>query len=66
MTKDQIQAIKCAYADLKGALENYEAGTYADHDWDAHRLTIEELEDEFKFLTEDSSDNQTDNEFLNK
>lgn len=52
MTKGQVLAIMCAYADLKGALENYEDGTYHQHDWDAHRLTIEELESEFEFLTE--------------
>lgn len=64
MSNDQILAIKCAYADLKGALENYEDGTYHQHDWDAHRLTIEELEHEFDFLTEkdrEDENNQTEN-----
>jgi hypothetical protein len=52
ITPTQAQAIKCAYADLKGALECFGRGAYSEHDWDAHRLTIEELENEFSFLTE--------------
>jgi hypothetical protein len=52
MTLLQKQAIKCAYADLRGALECYEKGAYSEHDWEAHRLTIQELEEEFYFLTE--------------
>ena len=47
MTNSQALAIRCAYADLLGALQNYEQGSYADHDWDAHRTTIEEMEAEF-------------------
>lgn len=57
MTLLQKQTIKCAYADLKGALECYEEGRYHEHDWEAHRLTIEELEDEFDFLTESNENN---------
>ena len=57
MTQQQELAIKCAYADLIGALQNYEQHTYHDHDWDAHRLTIEELEAEFDFLTQSNEDN---------
>jgi hypothetical protein len=52
MTPCQEQAIKCAYADLKGALECYKKGAYGEHDWKAHKLTIQELEEEFYFLTE--------------
>ena len=52
LTPTQFLAIKCAHADLKGALEHFGKGTYSEHDWDAHRLTIEELETEFDFLTE--------------
>jgi hypothetical protein len=43
MTEVQILAIKCAYADLLGALQNYEQGTFSDHDWDAHKLTLDEM-----------------------
>jgi hypothetical protein len=52
MTQEQIQAVKCAHADLRGALQNYLQGSYSDHDWDAHRLSIEELEAAFDFLEE--------------
>jgi|688.fasta_scaffold219203_5 hypothetical protein len=58
MTLLQKQAIKCAYADLKGALECYERGIYHEHDWEAHKLSIEELEDEFKFLTDENITNE--------
>lgn len=61
MTQHQVLAVKCAYADLIGSLENYERGSYHEHDWDAHRTTIEELESEFDFLTETNANNQTEN-----
>lgn len=50
LNEKQILAIKCAYLDLKGSLENFEQGTYSDHDWKAHKLSIQELEEEFDFL----------------
>jgi hypothetical protein len=53
MTPEQMLAIKCAYADLLGALQNYEQGSYADHDWDAHRLTIEDMKAFFPDLIKD-------------
>ncbi len=52
LTELQKLAIKCAYADLLGALQNYEQGNYADHDWDAHKQTIEELSSHFPFVEE--------------
>lgn len=53
MTEEQIIAIKCAYLDLKGSLEGYEQGSYSDHDWKAHRLTIEEMEAAFSDILTD-------------
>lgn len=50
LTPEQILAIKCAYADLKGALEAHEACDRLAHDWDAHELSIEDLRDQFDFL----------------
>ena len=60
MTQEQIQAIKCAHADLKGALQNFEQLTPAQHDWTAHKQTIEELEEFFDFLMITDADNQTE------
>jgi hypothetical protein len=50
MTKDQISAIKCAYNDLVGALQARNQLDIEVHDWDAHYLTIVELENAFKFI----------------
>jgi hypothetical protein len=50
LTKEQELAIKCAYLDLKGALENYQQQSYSDHDWVAHEQSIEDLENAFPLL----------------
>lgn len=50
MTKEQIQVIKCAYADLVGALQAKEQGNMQAHDWKAHLETIRELEASFQFI----------------
>ena len=50
MTKDQILAVKAAYADLVGALQARNQLDIEVHDWDAHCLTIDELEKAFKFI----------------
>lgn len=54
MTKEQIQAVKCAYADLTGAYQSCieQSDIYA-HDWDAHLETINDLLDAFDFLQDD-------------
>ena len=52
LTYSQVQAIRCAHADLVGALQNFENQTYSEHDWKAHKLSISELESEFDFLGE--------------
>jgi hypothetical protein len=50
MNKEQIQAIKCAYADLCGALEAHNQMDIEAHDWDAHRETIIEIKNAFDFI----------------
>lgn len=52
MTPEQILAIRCAYADLKGSMEAKENNDIHSHDWKAHDLTIQELEEAFDFLNE--------------
>ena len=48
----QIAAVRCAHADLQGALQAHEQTDRMAHDWDAHQITIGELEDAFPFLNE--------------
>ncbi len=54
MTEKQKSAIRCAHADLIGALEaqtNETLDNWATiHDWDAHKKSIKELEESFGFL----------------
>lgn len=50
MTKEQKSAVVCAYLDLLGALEAYDNCDPSQHDWKAHRLTIDELREAFEFL----------------
>jgi hypothetical protein len=47
MKREQITAIKCAFADLCGALEAYHQGDMRVHDWRAHGDSITELFDAF-------------------
>jgi hypothetical protein len=48
MTTGQIQAVRCAYLDIKGALELIEKGEdLRNHDWNAVELTFGELEEAF-------------------
>ncbi len=60
LTPEQIQAIKCAHADLIGAKQNYENGTYSQHDWKAHQLSILDLEYNFPDILTETEDEQTD------
>lgn len=64
MTLLQEIAIKCAHADLVGALQNFEQCTPAHHDWKAHKQTIEELELIFPFLN-NYEDNKAKNKDIN-
>jgi hypothetical protein len=52
MTKTQKHIIKCAYLDLKGSKEAALELTIEDHDWKAHKHTIEDMESVFPFLKE--------------
>jgi len=50
LNRDQINTIKCAYADLCGAIQAKQQGNIQLHDWKAHLLTLEEMENLFNFL----------------
>lgn len=50
MTYKQYNAIRCAYADLQGAYEAYEQGDMHQHDWKAHKLTLDEMLEVFPFI----------------
>lgn len=47
MTEQQIFAIKCAVADLIGIYQAYKDMDFVAHDWEAHKLSIEEMLDAF-------------------
>lgn len=47
MTSEQLISLRCAYADLVGALQAYNQQDITAHDWKAHYQTIRELEDAF-------------------
>jgi len=52
MTPEQQLAIRCACADLIGAMEAKNSGRIEDHDWNAHVLTINELIKTYPFLND--------------
>jgi hypothetical protein len=54
MTEEQITAIRCAYADLKGSFEHMVEGTLHSHDWEAHAESIDDLLKAFQELNLDS------------
>ena len=56
MNDKQETAIRCAFADLIGAVQAYVQGDYTLHDWEAHIASIEELKRKFDFL-DDIPDN---------
>lgn len=48
MTKRQLFAVRCALADLCGALQDYQQrGGDSFHDYEAHKLTIYQLAEAF-------------------
>lgn len=49
-TNEQELAIKCAHADLVGALQALESGDIHSHDWKAHKQSIDDLETQFDFI----------------
>jgi len=58
LTEAQIQAIKCAYADLCGALQARNQHDIEVHDWKAHRESIIELQEAFDFIEPVNVDNE--------
>jgi hypothetical protein len=50
MTASQVFAIKCAFADLVGAMQAYEQNDIHVHDWNAHRQSIIDLAECFDFV----------------
>ena len=50
LNRDQVITIKCAYADLTGALQAMQQGDMHAHDWEAHLLTLQEMSEHFDFL----------------
>jgi hypothetical protein len=53
---DQIQAIRCAHADLVGAKQAKEQNDIHVHDWKAHHQSILDLEYHFPKILEESKD----------
>jgi hypothetical protein len=47
MTNEQVIAIKCAFADLCGALQAFQQNDIHTHDWEAHLESIEDLVKQF-------------------
>ena len=45
LVDELIQAATCALADLQGSLHAYEQMSIYDHDWEAHKQSIDELQD---------------------
>jgi hypothetical protein len=56
MTQEQQLAIRCACADLIGALQAKNQMDIEVHDWKAHLLTIQELIQTFPFLKDFNKD----------
>lgn len=56
LNNNQQIAIKCALADLLGALLAYEQSDIYTHDWRAHQQSIDDLLDAFPFLREADDD----------
>jgi hypothetical protein len=56
MNQEQQLAIRCACADLIGALQAKNQMDIEVHDWKAHLLTIEELIETFPFLKDFNND----------
>lgn len=52
MNEQQITAIKCAFADLQGAIQAFQQMDMHAHDWDAHAMSIDDLINAFDFLEE--------------
>lgn len=53
MNQNQIDAIRCAFADLMGAMQAMQQNDIHSHDWKAHALTLDELAQAFPFLDQE-------------
>jgi len=62
MNTKQIDAIRCAQADLIGALQAYQQSDIHVHDWKGHLLTIQELTDAFADFLEPFADVEEDDD----
>lgn len=58
LTKEQVTAIKCAHADLIGALQAFDQNDINVHDWNRHGESIQELQEAFSFLDEYDTDKE--------
>ena len=47
LSKEQTQALKCAYADLVGAKQAFDENDIHVHDWEAHEQSIIDMEHAF-------------------
>ena len=52
MNEEQIFAIRCACADLIGALQARNQLDIEVHDWKSHKLSIDDLINTFDFLSD--------------
>jgi hypothetical protein len=46
----EMQSIKCAYADLVGSYQAMQQQDYLSHDWVAHLQSIKDMEKAFEFI----------------
>jgi hypothetical protein len=58
MNEDQILAIRCACADLIGALQARNQLDIHAHDWKGHELSIDGLINTFDFLSDFAEDDR--------
>ena len=56
LTKQQQAAIKCAFVDLCASYQSWHDMDVYSHDWVAHRLSIDELMEQFPFLMQAKKD----------
>jgi hypothetical protein len=52
MNKEQQLTLRCACADLIGAMEARYSGNMENHDWNAHLMTINNLIEAYPFLND--------------
>jgi hypothetical protein len=61
LTKEQVLAIRCAFADLSGAYQVAVQQDYSCHDWRCHYQTMKDLKEAFPdILTDQLLDEDAD------